>query len=125
MSPRYKAIIKAAAEAHGLTLAQIRSSSRARPVAWARFEAMFRLREIGLSYPQIAPLLCLKDHTTVIHGCARWPEIAPSIGRPIYSEAEAERRFHLDQANRLTLEASGHLRRVVQIDRTLSGLEAA
>lgn len=57
------------AEKHGLTWEQMLDRTRVRRVAWARQEAMYEMREIGMwSFPQIAIALNLKDHTTIIYG---------------------------------------------------------
>jgi len=48
-----------------------------------RFKAMALLRALMVngqprySYPRIAQFMSLKDHTTVIHGCRRYAELAP------------------------------------------------
>ncbi len=62
-------IINEVAEKHELTVDELKSTTRARRIAWPRQEAMLRLRdETAMSLPQIAEKLGLKDHTTVLHG---------------------------------------------------------
>lgn len=60
---------------HGLTLDQLRSKSRIRPIAHARQEAMWLMRQVlrpdgrkRFSFMQIAGFLDMEDHTTIIHG---------------------------------------------------------
>jgi chromosomal replication initiator protein len=62
-------IIKEVAARHDLTVEELKSTSRARRLAWPRQEAMYELRmRTKLSYPQIARFLGLTDHTTALHG---------------------------------------------------------
>lgn len=73
------------AGAYGLTLAQIREPCRIMEVVWARHEIMSRLRiELHLSLPDIATVLRLKDHTTILHG------IRKHVERLAVLQAEAE-----------------------------------
>lgn len=60
-------IAKDAAAAHGITVRQIRSSSRERHIAWPRQIAMAKMREQGFSLQTIADFWGV-DHTTVLHG---------------------------------------------------------
>ena len=63
-----RAIIRSVAQKHDLTMDEMFSTSRRRPIAWARQEAFDRLyRETRLSLPAIARLFD-KDHTTVLYG---------------------------------------------------------
>ena len=75
-------IIEQTAWEHNLTVADLRSPCRHRAVAYARFDAMTRLRAVitpdgrhRFSMPQIARLLGRKDHTTVLSGLRRWQAI--------------------------------------------------
>lgn len=78
---------------HEVSVADMLSPARHRAVAYARFDAMSRLRAlktldgtVRYSTPQIAKLLGLKDHTTVLNGLRRWEiisaeRIAKSAGK--------------------------------------------
>lgn len=62
-------IIAMVAERRGLTVDDLLGPSRLRPVAYARHEAMWELRQrTKLSLPDIARRLGRKDHTTALHG---------------------------------------------------------
>lgn len=64
-----KQIIAHVAERRGMSVKEMLSQTRRRPVARARQEAMWELRQrTRLSLPAIAERLKLKDHTTVLHG---------------------------------------------------------
>ena len=53
----------------GVSLADLRSPSRQRAVAWPRQELMWALRcTAGWSLPRIGRYLGGRDHTTVLHG---------------------------------------------------------
>lgn len=65
-------IIREVAQRHGLTFDDLLSQSRVRPLAHARQEAMWELRQrTRLSYPQIARRLNRTDHTTALQGARR------------------------------------------------------
>lgn len=67
--PQPRDIIRRVALKHGLTVDQIRSRTNQRKIAWPRQEAMAMLRDqTTLSFPAIARMLGLTDHTTVIKG---------------------------------------------------------
>jgi chromosomal replication initiation ATPase DnaA len=75
-------ILEQVAWDHGMTVADLKSGSRQREFAFARFDAMTRLRAITnvdgqprFSAPKIAQILGLKDHTSVLHGLKRWAAI--------------------------------------------------
>jgi chromosomal replication initiation ATPase DnaA len=69
---RALAIAKEAAVEHGVTLDEIRGSSRRPHIVAARHEAWLRIRNVmHLSYPSIGSVFFGVDHTTVIHGCRR------------------------------------------------------
>lgn len=53
---------------HGVTLDMLKGKRRTKPIALARHEAMYRLRQLGMSYPRIGTILGGRDHSTVIHG---------------------------------------------------------
>lgn len=66
--------IELAADNHNITVTALKSQCRIRKIAWARQEACWRLRNLTyldgrprLSFPRIAQLVGLTDHTTVIH----------------------------------------------------------
>ncbi len=64
--------VEAIAACGGLTLADLRSPKRTRPLVNARQRAMYELRgRFGWSYPQIGQFL-RKDHSTVIHGVRKY-----------------------------------------------------
>lgn len=68
-------VIAAVADRHSLTVADLKSTSRVRGIAWPRQEAMWELRQTGLwSLPQIGYFLGGRDHTTVIFGIRRHEE---------------------------------------------------
>lgn len=65
------AIIKQVALKHKITVADLLSDIRARPIAAARHEAMYRIREERkLSWGRIGYLLN-RDHTSCLHGWRR------------------------------------------------------
>lgn len=58
---------------HDVTMLEMRSTRRHARIARARQEASWLLREVVVprpSFPEIGRLLS-KDHTTIIHGCAK------------------------------------------------------
>lgn len=70
-------MIREVAEKHGLTVDQIMSRRRLKAIVHARFEIMYRAAtEYGLSTTHIANRLGGLDHTTVMNGIRRYPEIA-------------------------------------------------
>jgi len=69
------AIIAQVAEKHGLTYREMLARRRARKIAWARQEAMWRCaRETTESLPNIGRALGGYDHTTVLYGVRRHEE---------------------------------------------------
>ena len=79
-------IIAETAEYFGVTVEDIKGSSRARDLALARQIAMYLSRELTeLSFPQIAKHFGGRDHATVLHGDKK---IKRLIGerRPIYDQ---------------------------------------
>ena len=81
-------IIAEVAQAHGISVREMRSATRQRVIAWARQEAMWRMRrETKASYQTIARLLGLADHTTARHGAlahqARLEVNCPSDDDPL------------------------------------------
>jgi chromosomal replication initiator protein len=63
------------AEAFGISLEQLLSSSRAAPVAWPRQVAMYLARELtDQTLPQIGRAFGGRNHTTVMHACRRTAE---------------------------------------------------
>lgn len=70
-----KALLAETAADHAIHVRDILSLSRARPIAHARQDFMWRARQVrwqdgGYRYslPQVARFLGLKDHTSVLHG---------------------------------------------------------
>lgn len=73
---RWREILNEVAEKHDVCPREMLSASKADPVAVARFECWFRMREeTTYSYSQIGRFFG-RDHTTVLHGVARWREIS-------------------------------------------------
>lgn len=67
--PLLRDIMREVAARHGLTVAQMLSKRRTRPLVHARHEVMWEARRrTALSYPHIAELMGFKDHTSIIHG---------------------------------------------------------
>jgi chromosomal replication initiation ATPase DnaA len=69
------AMIEFVAPRYGVTLADVMGKSRIRPIAYARQEVMWRLRNIKgpdgqprHSFPAIARALGMMDHTSIVHG---------------------------------------------------------
>lgn len=74
------AILTAVAEAHELTVDDLRSPSRARPVAMARHHACWELRRrrLDLALRQIAAELNRINHATALHS---WRTFCRSVAR--------------------------------------------
>lgn len=71
MKRSMKEVASEVAQAHGLTLEEMKQPRRFRNLAHARHEAMWRMRqETVASFGMIARFFNLMDHTTVVHGCA-------------------------------------------------------
>jgi WhiB family transcriptional regulator, redox-sensing transcriptional regulator len=68
-------IVAAVADRHGLTVEVLTGDGRSRGVVAARREAMWCLRESGLSLPDVGRVLG-RDHSTVLHGLRRFAEVA-------------------------------------------------
>ena len=67
-----EAIQEITAEAFGLTLEELLSSSRATRLAWPRQVAMYLAREhTGETLPAIGARFAGRNHTTVMHACRR------------------------------------------------------
>lgn len=65
-------IIKVTTEFYQITVEQMMSSSKSRPVSHPRQMAMYLCRELtGLSLPKIGEHFGGKDHTTVIYACRK------------------------------------------------------
>lgn len=68
MTPAQR-IIRDICQKHGVTMGELLSARRARPLVAARHEAMYRLsKETSMSLPAIGRRMGGRDHTTVIHG---------------------------------------------------------
>lgn len=61
-------ILERTAVEYDVSVDALIGSSRKRWISAARQCAMYRLRALGLSYPEIARTLHRGDHTTVMHG---------------------------------------------------------
>ncbi len=65
-------VLAAVADHFGVRVDVLRGKSREHQVAWARQIAMYLLREeTAISLHQIGDQLGGRDHTTIMHGCAR------------------------------------------------------
>ena len=78
---RARKVLSDVAEARGVTLVDMLGEDRVRPVAFARFEAMWRLRELRapdgrrlFSLPRIGRLFG-RDHTSVLHALRRHAQL--------------------------------------------------
>ena len=68
-TPQWKQIARQVAAKHGVSVTDLLSARRDRPVAVARHEAFYRCRhETTLSLPEIGRRFGGRDHTTVLHG---------------------------------------------------------
>lgn len=66
-------IIRETAAKHNISTEYLIGHTRKRGVAWARFEIMWRARnEVGASYELIGAVLGGRNHSTVMHGVARY-----------------------------------------------------
>lgn len=76
-------IIAAVAAAHNIDVADMVSETRAYPATRARQHAYWLIRKLmEKPFPDIASYFN-RDHSTVVHGCAIWPERAPDYQREI------------------------------------------
>jgi chromosomal replication initiator protein len=65
-------VLAAVAGHYHLRVEDLRGKSRSRSIAWARQVAMYLIREeTPASLGQIGQMLGGRDHTTIMHGCAR------------------------------------------------------
>ena len=87
IQPRYllsKDIIQQTAKDHGVPVSQMLSRSRCRRYAYARFDAMTRLRAVKhrgqprYSLPQIGKMMD-RDHTSVLSGLRRWAKVQAEL----------------------------------------------
>ena len=66
-------IIRETAAKHNISTEHLLGHNRRRGVAWARFEIMWRARhELGAPYQLIGHVLGGRDHSTIMHGIARY-----------------------------------------------------
>ncbi len=108
-SPLPQAILRAAKKLTGRN--DILAKSRKREIARPR-QALclaMRLSPEGYSYPAIAALVGLKDHTTVIHG-VRAAESCPE--QTALAEAILARAQEKIMAKQTSLDLSSHIRRL-------------
>jgi chromosomal replication initiation ATPase DnaA len=61
-----KRTVEMVAEKHGLTMIEIKSRDRSKRIVRPRQEAIYRVRQLGWSYPRIGRFFGL-DHSTCIH----------------------------------------------------------
>lgn len=67
--PLASEIVKQVAFKHGMTVDELKTTSRLRSRVQARHEAMYRIwQERGVSLTQIAKMVGVTDHSTVHHG---------------------------------------------------------
>jgi chromosomal replication initiation ATPase DnaA len=73
-------IIAQVAEDWGYTVKQLVSPRREKRIAYARFEAMYRLRNEcpHMSLPMIGVRIGGRDHTTVLSGICRYRQLSAS-----------------------------------------------
>ena len=73
-------IIRDVADAWTIKVEHLTGPSRERRVAWARFEAVYRIRTEcpWMSLPMIGKRLGGRDHTSCIHAMRRYPKLAAS-----------------------------------------------
>lgn len=72
---RWREIVNEVAEKHDVCPREILGQTKTDPITRARFECWYRIKnETRYSYPQIGRFFG-KDHSTVVHGAARWVEI--------------------------------------------------
>ncbi len=68
-------IVTEVARARGIAVESVLGRSRLRPIVWARWEIMYRLRtDLAWSLRAIAEFFG-RDHTTVIHGLESFAEL--------------------------------------------------
>lgn len=79
-------ILMQVARDHDVSVKDLVSPSRYRRIAYARFDAMARLRAVlgvdgkpRFSLPHIGQMLGGRDHTTVLNGLRRWQEISAKL----------------------------------------------
>ena len=73
------AILEAVARHYRVSVADLYGKTREHSIAWARQVAMYLLREeTAISLPRIGQHLGGRDHTTIMHGCAR---VSQSLAR--------------------------------------------
>jgi len=66
-------IIRETAAKHNISTEYLIGHTRRRGVAWARFEVMARARrETSASYELIGAVLGGRNHSTIMHGVARY-----------------------------------------------------
>lgn len=69
-SPSIATIVAAVCEASGMSLDDLRTKSRSRPAAWARWLFWYIAAALrrDLSLPALAKVMGVADHSTVMHG---------------------------------------------------------
>lgn len=76
-------LIARVAQAHRVTVAEIKGQGRTNRVAFPRMHAAYELRKMGKTFAEIGQLLGGRDHTTALHAVRVWPERAAKLGIPV------------------------------------------
>ena len=73
LSQQIRQIIRETARKHNISTEHLLGHNRRDGVVWARFELMWRARhELGAPYQLIGRVLGGRDHSTIMHGIARY-----------------------------------------------------
>lgn len=73
-------ILNEVAAAHRISIERIKSTDRHREITHARFEACWKMRQAGHTFPAIGMFLGGRDHTSALHATRRYEELA--LGNP-------------------------------------------
>ena len=78
----YREIERRACRVFKVSVSEIRSNRRSRPIVFARqFVMYWAVRLTRLSLPQIGRLMGGRDHTTCLHGKREYPKKRAQMGR--------------------------------------------
>ena len=79
IKPKLAEVIRVVAQAHGITVDEIKGRCRKRHLAWARQSAAYLCRELtDCSYPEIGRALGNQDHTTALFSYRKVSALAAS-----------------------------------------------